>query len=234
MLPNVDKTVYARFKKVGYRKVIFREMPVETVCDIVQLGYLDVNRTITGIGKDPNQSISIKQDVIAFINDLLIKPPNSQPEFDRLHHQCCQQCTNSIGQAHIHYGQAQKLVNMSLKYLYNEFAFYRGEKNQLGFPNNDIEYFFHLPIDNQILSYLVSYCSFKKPTFLPWSKWTYEHYITFQIELRNRIINDYKPLEIDYLLWNEQNQSLENVIRPGRRVGVAPSLFACPAKGSAY
>jgi len=218
MLPNIDRAVYAIFKtdpkESGYRKAIFRKMPVESVSEIVQLGYLDVCRTLTGIGKDPEQSTPFKQSVVAFINDLLINLPTNQSEFDMCHHRCCQQCIESVGVARIHYGQGQKLINMSLKYLYNEFAFYRGRMNRFGYPNTNIEYFFHLPIDNQILTYLVKNCGFSKPPHLPWSKWTYEHYIAFQTELRNRLTHDYKPLEIDYMLWNEAKQSIDHAIRP--------------------
>jgi hypothetical protein len=113
-----------------------------------------------------------------------------------------------------HYGQAQKLLNMSLKYLYNEFAFYHGKLNQFCFPDNNIEYFFHLPIDNQILNYLIKQYNFAHPypTSLVWSKWTYDHYINFQSQLRNRISSQYKPLEIDYMIWNSQGASVGNAI----------------------
>ena len=212
MLPNIDLSAYAKFK-TNYRRAILRKMPVENVSEIVQLGYLDVCRTLTSIGRDHEQRTSFKQRVVAFINKILIKPPTNQSEFDMRHHRCCQQCIKSVGVAKIHYGQGQKLINMSLKYLYNEFAFYLGRMNKFAYPNTNIEFFFHLPIDNQILAYLVKNYGFCRPPHLPWSKWTYEHYIAFQTELRNRLPPDYKAPEIDYMLWNKEESSIRNAIR---------------------
>jgi len=212
MLPNIDQALYARFKRDGYRKKEYVEAPVLSVDEIVQLGYLDVNRTIRGI--EPEQARLIKQTAVSFIGNLLTKPPETQMDFDLLHHRSCQQCldTSSTGKARIHYGQAQKLLNMSLKYLYNEFAAYYGNVNHLRFPDSNLEYFFHLPIDSQIRSYLVKNRQFADPTSLPWSKWTYDNYIGFQYQLRGRINNDYKPLEIDYLLWNTKGASVGDAI----------------------
>jgi hypothetical protein len=208
MLPNIDRALYVRFKKEGYKKKEYARTPVLSINEIVQLGYLDVNRTIRGI--EPEQSRLFRQTVVSFLHDLLTNPPKNQQDFDLLHYQCCQQCleTSTAGKARIHYGQAQKLLNMSLKYLYNEFAVYYGKLNQFRFPDNNIEYFFHLPIDSQIRGFLVSNCNFVDPTLLPWSQWTNHHYISFQSQLRNCISSDYKPLEIDYLLWNRNGTSL--------------------------
>jgi hypothetical protein len=183
MLLNIDQALYAKFKKHsseggGYRKKEYGNKPVLTLSEIVQLGYLDVNRTIRGI--EPEQSRKFKETAISFINDLLASPPENQEDFDLLHRRCCETCLGSHGKARIHYGQAQKLLNMSLKYLYNEYAVYRGKVNQFQFPDNNVEHFFHLPIDSQIRDFLIDHCHFVAPTRLPWSQWNYEHYISFQ------------------------------------------------------
>jgi len=122
MLPNINQALYIRFKNEGYRKKEYAWAPVRSIDEIVQLAYLDVNSTIKGI--EPEQSWWFKQSVILFIGDLLSISPENQQHFDLLHHQCCQQCleASTLGKARIHYGQAQKILNMSLKYLYNEFA----------------------------------------------------------------------------------------------------------------
>ena len=121
MLLNIAQALYVRFKKYrpegGYRKKEYENKPVLTISEIVQLGYLDVNRTLRDI--DPEQSRQFKGTVVSFINCLLTSPPESQEDFDLRHHRCCEECLGSMGSAHIHYGQAQKLLNMSLKYLYN-------------------------------------------------------------------------------------------------------------------
>ena len=186
MLPNINQALYAKFKAEGYRIEKYKTLPVTSVDEIVRLAYVDVNRTIWGINSD--QGPSLRGTGVSLIKRVLASPPENQEQFDELHHRFCQQCLECIspGGATIHYGQAQKLLNMSLKYLYNEFATYRGNQNQFGFPNN-IEHLFHLPIDRQIRNYLVGRCHFADPTPLPWSQWAYDHYIAFQIQLRNRI-----------------------------------------------
>ena len=150
VLPNIDPSFYPRFKKEGYRIKQFAEFPVTNILQVVQLAYLDVNRTIRGINSE--QSQSFKQAIVSFIENMIATPPMNQAEFDQLHHRCCQQCLtySSSSGARIHYGQAQKLLNMSLKYLYNEYAAYKGKPNRFKFPENNIEHFFHLPIDSQI------------------------------------------------------------------------------------
>ena len=208
MMPNIDQALYARFKKEGYRIKKYAELAVTSVPEVVQLAYLDVNRTIRGINSE--QSRFFKQAVVSFIEDLLARPPMNQAEFDQLHHRCCQQCLtySSPSGARIHYGQAQKLLNMSLKYLYNEYATYKGKLNQFRFPDNNVEHLFHLPIDSQIRNCLVDNYHFSDPTSLPWSQWTYDHYMSFQNQLRKRISTQHRPLEIDYMLWNTKGASV--------------------------
>ena len=122
----------------------------------------------------------------------------------------------ALGTAPVHYGQAQKILNMSLKYLYNEFAVYYGQLNRFNFPEGNVEWFFHLPVDNQIRTHLVDRCGFSDPTSLPWSQWSYQHYWDFQLQLRRRINSRFKPLEIDYLLWNTNGATVGDAIS-GRR-----------------
>jgi hypothetical protein len=216
MLPNIDPSLYARFKVEGYRKKEYAHRPVQSVSEIVQLGYLDVNRTIRGV--ETQQSHLFKTAVILAIGELLKNPPQNQQEFDSFHDVCCQNCiqAGTAGKARIHYGQAQKLLNMSLKYLYNEFAAFHGKHNQFGFPENNIEGLFHLPIDSQIRDYLVLHCNFLSPTSLPWSQWNYQHYMNFQNQLRGRLSADYRALEIDYMLWNTKGASVGNAITSRR------------------
>lgn len=111
MLPNIDHNLYIKFKKFrpegGYRIIKYERNPVLEFSEIVQLGYLDVNRTLRGI--NPEQSSLFKQAAISFIAHLLTELPKNQQDFDSLHHNYCQEClkANSRGTARIHYGQAQ-------------------------------------------------------------------------------------------------------------------------------
>jgi len=65
MLPNIDKDLYAIFKRDGYRKKEYAKAPILSIDEIVHLGYLDVNRTIRGIM--PEQSRLFKQTVMSYM-----------------------------------------------------------------------------------------------------------------------------------------------------------------------
>jgi len=69
MLLNIEQNLYPRFKKEGYRIKKCAEFPVTSILEIVQLAYLDVNRTIRGINSE--QSQSFKQAIVSFIENLL-------------------------------------------------------------------------------------------------------------------------------------------------------------------
>ncbi len=209
MLNNLDQSLYTRFKREGYRIAKYKDSPVATIADLVRLGYLDVNRTIRGVTDE--QSRSIKETVQAFVEGLLTRPPATIAEFDERHNQCCQDCVahTAVGGARVHYGQSQKIVNMALKYLYNEYATYRGVSNQFGFPDMGVEHFFHLPIDNQVLDTLVGKCHFSKTTLLPWSQWPRTDYLQFQHQVRRRLNARYCPLELDYMIWNIKGPALD-------------------------
>lgn len=214
MLPNISQELYNRFAKEGYRLKNYRDCPVPTIAELVQLAYLDVNRTLRHV--QPDQSHTIKLATISFVKHLLVQPPTSQAQFDQLHADCCQTCldASSPNGAKIHYGQAQKLINMTLKYLFNEYARFNGSSNQFGFPANNVEQWFHLPIDSQIRNALVGLYDFEDPTPKPWSQWSQEDYLSFQSQIRQRLKPGYWPLEIDYLLWNATSDPAGGAILP--------------------
>ena len=216
MLPNIGQSLYAGFKtdphRTGYRIPSLCGTAVTDLRDVVNLAYKDVCRTLIRIGRDPQQSAAFKHVAVGFIRELLAAPSSSQSEFDEWHDRCCRRCLKVTGAATVHYGQAQKLVNMALKYLYNEFAHYRGVCNHLGYPDGNLEWYFHLPIDSQIRDHLAANYGFVHPRKVAWSKWDCDHYLAFQTELRERLNPAYKPLEIDYLLWNAPNASISHLI----------------------
>ena len=65
MLPNIDRNLYARFKREGYRKREYATTPVRSFDEVVQLGYLHVCRTIRHI--QPRQAEAFKKAVVSNI-----------------------------------------------------------------------------------------------------------------------------------------------------------------------
>lgn len=205
MLTNIAPLTYIKFKNEGYRIVKYKNSPVLELDDIARLAYLDVNRTITNISEE--QSSKFKAIAVNFINELIQNNPQNQSEFDALHNRFCKECVSlsTSSAAKIHYGQAQKLLNMALKYLYNEYAAYKDTVNRFRFPDNNIEQYFHLPIDNQLLDALTKKFNFSKPSTTAWSKWHENTYLQFQQQIRRRLKPGHSPLQTDYILWNNNH-----------------------------
>ena len=107
-------------------------------------------------------------------------------------------CDSSDNNKKFHYGQAQKWVNMTLKYMFIT------EKWPECFEN--IKCFLHAPIDNYILEGVWNEKwidvleivnikefdvekKFDSDKFKPWSKWNQELYKKFIKRLRNKVKN---------------------------------------------
>lgn len=210
MFQHLTMTNYKMFKENSYRIKRFRDNPVKEIEDVVQLGYLDVNRTLHGISKFNEQSKLLKSKVSEFISNLLAKPPKNQGDYDKIHDECCSECCQIRNGIDIRYGQAQKVVNMSLKYLYNEYAFYQ-EKKYLGFTKERIEIFFHLPIDRYVLAYFKKYHKLAIDD-IRWSLWEKKQYVEFQEKLKQKLIGGYFPLEIDYIIWRQKEKVTDKII----------------------
>lgn len=91
---------------------------------------------------------------------------------------------------HFTYGQAQKWINMTLKYLYVLCP----DKVENNFFN------LHIPIDNYVFSVAQKEFDIKYPT-KPWSRWeSYDYYIEYQILIRNNL-TDVVPLKWEFIFW---------------------------------
>ncbi len=130
-----------------------------------------------------------------------------QNKFDELHTElcsriCCYANTSDLLDSVFHYGQAQKWVNMTLKYM-----MLLGFWNELAEKEPSARRFLHVPIDSYILKIAASVqetesegdneyrLNVKAPRksgpdgaysadqTLPWSKWDRKHYIQFCKEL---------------------------------------------------
>lgn len=160
--------------------------------------YLDFCRTMTfgemndsGKQKLRNEAVVVLREKI----DALIKMPNiTVNEFDIWHKDTCTQLQKQYSNSGITLtiGQAQKWINMTIKYLYvvgyNDF--------KTAFP------FLHIPIDNVILYAAKDKLDIPKLTE-SWSKLdSYKQYIDYQNELRNKI-KECEPLRWELRYWIE-------------------------------
>jgi hypothetical protein len=162
----------------------------------VTLAYGDFNRTLRGIRELPNgdelhaKAENALTDALTTLKARLDKPM-AQSDFDDWHRKTCDGLVAVYGDTFaFHAGQAQKWVNMTLKYIFTV-----GEEHIPGF--GPAYTLCHAPIDKIVLGELTRY-GFDLPS-KPWSQFDYDEYFKCQEWMRDR----FKPtplLSIEFLL----------------------------------
>jgi hypothetical protein len=159
--------------------------------------YRDLNRTLHGFAKvfeGDGLRAKASKVVGAFLNGLA-GVGLDQAEFDRRHHAACTElCStySAAGFAEFRVGQAQKWLNMALKYV---FAFV--EDRLAGFAG--VFGMAHIPLDNIILDQLRGYGVPRLST--RWSRLAeYEEYMDIQRWVRSTFPGS-APLAVEFALW---------------------------------
>ncbi|NQV18859.1 MAG: hypothetical protein HQ534_09985 [Armatimonadetes bacterium] len=169
----------------------------------VNRAYRDLNRTLHGISKLPSEQnhILVKQIIKNSINKITTDKFESHVNFDNWHKQLCDKIIQSYKLEltfDFSFGQAQKWINMTLKYL-----FALGEKRINGICMN--YEFFHVPIDNIIQDRLKIKYNIDRIDGA-WSKISdYNIYLDYQKNLRI-ICPDFIPMDIEFRLFNEREK----------------------------
>lgn len=163
--------------------------------------YRDMCRTIRF---EKGVSQMLKNDCRTRVVELIeteIKNCNSidtLEKYDEFHDSLCLRiidCYDNQTIAEITYGQAQKWVNMTMKYL---CVLYEGQCDWL----NKIYSFLHIPIDSIILDKARKEFPNEFPVNnIPWSQLSREEYITIQNKLR-AVIKDVALIDWEFKAWN--------------------------------
>ncbi len=165
----------------------------------IQRAYLDMNRTVRGFAALESRDVVRLEAADAVRKALLeLRDNASQTEnesrFDGWHRAACNRLRR-LYKAHRYdefsHGQAQKWINMTLKYVYVVGG-------DLG---SDYARFFpycHVPLDNVVLDALVRQHDFRGLS-CPWSKLQYREYIRCQEWVRHRFVD--APLDVEFSLW---------------------------------
>lgn len=165
----------------------------------IKKAYRDFNRTIKKIPKEINDRNLWRQELINVLTEqieiLLTTEFRNQENFTNWHRQCCKLiCKKSRGILLL--GQAQKWINMTLKY-----AYLFGEKRINGIEKNYC--FFHIPIDNIIQNMLEEKHKLNKITEFKWSQIPdYETYYNYQQDVR-KIFNGKIIMDEEFKLFNK-------------------------------
>jgi len=159
--------------------------------------YRDLNRTLHGFAKVPEgEWLRAKASgvVRAFLTSLA-GASLDQAAFDRRHHAACTELCSTYtaaGFAGFRVGQAQKWLNMALKYV---FAF--GEDRLPGYAG--VFGLAHIPLDNIILDQFRGYGVPKLTT--RWSRLAeYAEYMGIQQWVRSAFPGS-APLAVEFALW---------------------------------
>jgi hypothetical protein len=173
-----------------------------------QRAYLDLSRTVWGINQDTDPHIH--QHAEKVLRDALAALPAvahtfDQEKFDLWHRALCDSLkeqhrkdgyVDESGKSLFTHGQAQKWINMALKYV---FVF--GEKRLPGYA--PLYPFCHVPIDNIMIDQLDSAKCGEVPAFdgKTWSRLDdYAKYMEFQRWIR-KTFSGSAPLAVEFFLW---------------------------------
>lgn len=167
-----------------------------TAC--INRAYRDFNRTLHGFGNFKNAS-EIHSEAVSLLKDSLASLKStcssqiSAEVFDNWHKITCERLI-SLFESHGHHlfvGQAQKWVNMTMKYIFTV-----GEQRISGFAS--VYSFCHVPFDNILLKQLEDY---DFPALNgAWSRLdNYDEYLGRQKWIRQKF--SLAPMDVEFQLW---------------------------------
>lgn len=196
---SVDKDV------LDFFKVIYFGVITDPMAAASDRAYRDLNRTIRFKNMPQERRDYLRHSVTALfkkeIPELVQFGVDDQDGYDSWHYHICWKIRTYYRDAGVefHYGQAQKWLNMTMKYLYvsGEYAF------------DGLFQYLHVPIDNYVFSIAKKELGIPQPG-VAWSRWDdYEgQYMDYQIALRSRI-RGYYPLRWEFKFWMKEARQLE-------------------------
>lgn len=150
---------------------------------------------------DQNNKATVIEWLYKEIEKLFNSNINTQADFDIWHNTMCQKLTSKInaevlfGYKPIHMGKAQKIINMSFKYL-----------SSLDGADNYESYFnyCHIPLDDNILKWYYSNIAknVSQNQYKNWSNLEYKDYIKIQKDFRNYCEGtEYVPLSLEWKIF---------------------------------
>jgi hypothetical protein len=209
------------FLKYAYFNITKGDDMNDILSKCANKAYMDLCRTIRFKTDDGNIKAEYKTkiyDMLVNNYDVLINAVKStddkQTVFDKEHKRICEEiCSKYSEISEFTYGQAQKWLNMMLKYVL------------LIEEDSILKSYLHIPVDSYIMQAVGSdnpklkYClklecvpqkngtvgKYSESGSKPWSKWNYEEYIAFQNCIRAAISesNYSSPIEWENQAWIE-------------------------------
>lgn len=184
----------------------------EVITSVSKRAYRDLNRTLHGIGTHPNKT-TLLEDTHASLREFLtdLEKVTNRDDFDALHDAWCEDRIRFFAKRPhpdkekftFTYGQAQKWLNMTLKYL----AVLDHPAVQRVYP------YLHVPIDSIIYNQADQIGAPRPPKRRSWSRLNQEQYLAYQTQLRTRIAQKTThsaPMDWESTAWIARNSATEN------------------------
>ncbi len=172
--------------------------------------YRDFNRTIRFGNMPQYQRDSLRDATTEYLRveivALVKRGVSSQSDYDMWHYDVCDKIRSRYRNEGIefYYGQAQKWINMTMKYLYviGEYTF------------DGIFQYLHIPVDNYIFTIAEKELGIPQPK-IRWSRWDNynRQYMAYQTALRQKICG-YEPLRWEFKFWMKEARQLEQENTP--------------------
>jgi hypothetical protein len=173
----------------------------------VSRAYRDMSRTLHGLSELKNKE-ALKANAREALQKAMaeLKGKRAPPvlndlvaAFDAWHRRACSNIIDAFAPFHCHYGQAQKWLNMTIKY---RWFFAHG---------NELEKWYavaHVPVDEYVLR-AARKRRVARPAKAEWSRWDKpDDYEAFQKEIRTYAAkHDTTPLAVEHIWWMEEARS---------------------------
>ena len=209
------------FLKYTYFNITKGDSMNDILVKCAEKAYLDLCRTIKFNTDNKDTRKGAKRKICEMLiheydalENAVKDSDEKQNAFDREHKRICEEIIDTYSEiSEFTYGQAQKWLNMILKYVL------------MTAENSALKNYLHIPVDSYIMQAVGSddtklkHClklecvpkkdgtvgKYSESASKPWSKWNYEEYIDFQNCIRKAISeSDYSsPIEWENAAWIE-------------------------------
>lgn len=197
------------FRDSSMGNFVFGEYGNETtIKDAVKLAYIDMQpRTIKGHGNFEKPKEESAEWWAKRLVEYFKKPKETRTAFESWHQKVCSdylQFYKTKYKYELSFGKAQKILNMTFKYLY------------CGWRENHPEAFAfcHMPLDSIILNWYRIRIDEKQKT--AWSNLDYDEYSYIEERINNYLKNkNMRPIHAEFEIWHleRQNKKLSDGIR---------------------
>ncbi len=182
----------------------------KTIDAAVELAYHDAQRTMRGISKSDedqkkkrNALNQIKLELFKYFTCSKEPTIDQASKFDEKHKELCDIWCNEFNNDFGTYGKAQKIINMSFKYLFccdDAPGMVENSKYKEHFE------YCHMPLDSFTLIWYKRNVDKEKKDYT-WSKINYEEYIGIQKNIRdylNESEDELSPLQKEFIVWSQK------------------------------